>query len=56
MLIGDRRCDQRDNTKEKCNYISAVVPSKTQWLIKKSENNMKDIIGISIACWLVALR
>ena len=35
MLIEEGKCDDRDNTKEQCNYIFFVVPSKTQWLTKK---------------------
>ena len=34
----------------------AALSSKTEWLDKKSENNMKDIIGIFIAYWRVYLR
>ena len=34
----------------------AAFPSKTEWLDKKSENSMKDIIGIFIAYWRVYLR
>ena len=28
-------CDGRDNTKEQCSCISIMVPSKTEWFIKK---------------------
>ena len=45
-----------DNTKEQCSCISIVVPSKTECLLKRSENNMNDIIGLSIAYWRVHLR
>ena len=50
LNILDIRWDGRDNTKEQCRCISFVVSSKTERLGKKSENNIKDIIGISIAC------
>ena len=48
--ILDIRCDGRDdNTKEQCSCISSVVPSKQNAWVKTSENNKKNIIGISIA-------
>ena len=38
----------------------AVLPSwflqKQNGWVKRSENNMKDVIGISIVYWLVHLR
>ena len=57
--ILDTRCDSRNNAKEQCSSISIAIPSKTEWLdgwLKRSGNNMKDIIGISIAYWRVQLR
>ena len=48
--------DDRDNTKEQCHCISILIPLRTEWLSKKSENKMKDIIGISIIYWRVHLR
>ena len=45
----DIRCDGRNNTKEQCSSISTVIPLKKNVWVKRSENNMKDIIGISIA-------
>ena len=33
--ILDIRCDDRDTTKEQCCCVSTVVPSNTEWLIKK---------------------
>ena len=56
LSILDRRCHGRYNTKEQCSCISIVAPSKTDWLAKKRENSMKDIIRISIAYWRVHLR
>ena len=49
--VFDIRCDGRDNTKEQYHCISIVVSSKTKWLGKKRENNLKDIILTSIAYW-----
>ena len=46
--VVDIRCDGRNNTKE-CSSISTVIPLKKNVWVKRSENNMKDIIGISIA-------
>ena len=33
-----------------------MVPQKENGLVKRSENHMKDIIGISIVYWRVNLR
>ena len=52
----DISCDGRDNTKEQCSCISLVIPLKQNGCVKRSENNMKDIIEISIAYWRVHLR
>ena len=46
LNILNLRCDSRFN----------VVDLKTEWFEKKRENNMKDIIRISIAYWRVHLR
>ena len=35
LNILDIKYDDRDNAKEQCRCISIVVPSKTEWLIKK---------------------
>ena len=56
LTILNLRCDSRDNIKEQCSCISIVVHLKTGWFEKKRENNMKDIIRISIAYWRVHLR
>ena len=46
------KCDSTDNRKEQRSCV--VVPSKG-W-VKRSDNYMKDIIGISIAYWRLHLR
>ena len=33
-----------------------LIPLRREWLSKKRENKMKDIIGISITYWRVHLR
>ena len=45
----DLRCDGAHKTKEQRSSIPIVVPSKTEWLGKKSKNSMNDVIEISIA-------
>ena len=49
LNVLDIRCDGRNNTKEHCGSISTVIPLKRNVWVKRSENNMKDIIGISTA-------
>ena len=56
LNIFDIRCNCGENTKEQCSCISIVGSSKTEWLGKKRENNMKDVIRISIAYWHFHLR
>ena len=56
LNIFGMRCDSRNDTKEQCSCISVVVPSKTDWLEESSENNIKDIIEISVVYWCVYLR
>ena len=49
----DMKYDVRDNAKEQCPCISTVVPSKTEWLIKKQrkqyEGYYKDFYCL-LAC------
>ena len=47
----DIRCDGRDNIKEQRSCIFIVVPSKKERWVKRSKNNMKDIVGISIIAY-----
>ena len=59
LNIPNIRCDSRDNKKQQCSCISTATHSKIDWLegwLKRSENNMKDIIGISVDHWRVHLR
>ena len=39
----------RDNAKEQCICISIVIPIKRNGWVKRSEIEMKDIIGTSVA-------
>ena len=45
----DVRSNCRDNAKEQCIYISIVIPIKRNVWVKRSEIDMKDIIGTSVA-------
>ena len=51
-LYTDIRCDSRDQGRA---FILRSL-QKQNGLVKRSKNNMKDIIGISIAYWRVHLR
>ena len=50
------KCDVMYNAKEQCQCVSILIPLKTEWLSKRSGNNMKDILGINIAYWRVYVR
>ena len=45
-----------DNRKEQCSFISIVIPLQQNGWVKRSENNMKDIVGTPTAYWRVQLR
>ena len=45
-----------DNRKGQCSFISIVIPLQRNGWVKRSENNMKDIVGTPIAYWRVQLR
>ena len=45
-----------DNRKEQCSFISIVIPLQQNGWLKRSENNMKDIVGTPIAYWRVQVR
>ena len=45
-----------DNRKEQSSIISIVIPLQQNGWVKRSENNMKDIVGTPIAYWRVQLR
>ena len=50
----DIRCDRKDNTKRAMQLHFHC--EKQNGGVKRNENNMKDVIEISIAYWHVHLR
>ena len=50
LSILNIRCEGKDNTKEQCDCISIVLPSKRNGWVNLHKNNAKDIIRNSNAC------